>query len=291
MNIQVIAPSACVDEAIILRSKEILKELDVDITLSQHIFAQYRYLAGTIDQRLNDLRTAMQDPRIEAVWCGRGGTGAAQLLPLLNSWTLAKPLIGYSDSTVLLNYIAMQGGQAIHGAVFQEISQKNLNDLPISQDGQEVLALLNPLFQQQVIHYSVTPLNHFAQQADKITAKVLGGNLTTLCTLQGTNWSLKLKEDAILMLEDVGEPFYRLERSLVQLLQSIDTSKLKAVVMGDFYNCPQKNVPHSLEEIFSEHLDQLNIPLYQADWFGHGEKNRPFWIGKNGSIHHHDLYI
>ena len=93
------------------------------------------------------------------------------------------------------------------------------------------------------------------------------------------------------MIEDVGEPYYRIERSLTQLLQSIDTSQLKALILGDFYQCPQKNVTQSMTEIVSEHLEPLKIPLYQCDWFGHGALNRPFWIGKKGKIIDSQLVI
>lgn len=291
MKITVIAPSACVDAEPIELAKNSLLEFNVQAEFSTHLFAQYRYLAGSTTEKISDLHDAVNDLSLDAIWCGRGGTGAAQLLPHLDTWLLNKPLIGYSDSTVLLNYIAMHGGQAIHGPVFQEIAVKNINDMSISIDAQEVLALLNPLFSQQANLYSLQAINTLAKDSSLISGKILGGNLTTLCSLQGTPWALTLKQDSILLIEDVGEPFYRLERLLVQLLQSIDTSKLKAVVMGDFYNCPQKNVPHSLEEIFNEHLEPLNIPLYVGNWFGHGEQNRPFWIGKTGQISQTQLSI
>ncbi len=93
-----------------------------------------------------------------------------------------------------------------------------------------------------------------------------------------------LDQPSVLLIEDVGEPYYRIERAFTQLLQSIHTSNLKAVVLGDFYQCPQKNVPQTIAEIVAEHLEALNIPLYQCDWFGHGAVNRPFWIGQKGKI-------
>lgn len=292
MNIQVIAPSACVDQHATYLAQQQLGDFGVHTLLSSHIFEQHRYLAGTIEQRLNDLKQACENPAIEAIWCDRGGTGAAQLLPFLDSWILNKPIIGYSDSTVLLNYVAMHGGQALHAPVFQEIAVKNLNEfMPISTDAQEVLALLSPALQSQESHYPVQALNHFAVQCNQINGKILGGNLATLCSLQGTPWRLQLKQPSILLLEDVGEPYYRLERLLLQLLQSIDISYLQAVVLGDFYHCPQKNVPHSIAEIFAEHLYPLGIAMYQGDWFGHGELNRPFWIGKEGTILDKMLHI
>lgn len=288
MKIQVLAPSSCVDVAPIRLAQQHLHDFGITVELSEHLFAQHRYLAGTPKQRIHDLFTACCDINIDALWCGRGGTGAAQLLPLLDTWLLNKPLIGYSDSTALLNYIVMQGGQALHAPVFQEIAVKNLNPLSeISIDAQEVLALLSPIHHLPQ-HYPViacSPITTIIQ------GKILGGNLTTLCSLQGTPWALQLSQPSILLLEDVGEPFYRLERSLVQLLQSIDLTQLKAVVFGDFYQCPQKNVPHALMDIFAEHLTALNIPMLKADWFGHGEQNRPFWLGAMGEIDTQNLKI
>ena len=296
MHFRIVSPSACVDREKIQLAQRLLERLGHRVSLAEHVFAQHRYLAGTLQQRLLDLKHACLDPCVDAIWCARGGTGAAELVPLLGDWMLNKPIIGYSDSTVLLNYVAMHGGQALHGAVFQEIAVKNLDNQLLSQDGLDAISLVSAAKicdeTAQFNHYPLAALNRFAQQNSALTQlQVLGGNLTVLCGLQGTANALQLKQPSILLLEDVGEAYYRLERCLVQLLQSIDTTQLKAVVLGDFYQCPQKNVPHSIAEIFSEHFNPLAIPLYQCDWFGHGTHNRPFWIGKLGSIQDSQLII
>ncbi len=296
MNIRIVAPSATLDSDAIHLAQQQIQEFGINASFSTHLFAQYRYLAGTVNERLADLKAACEDTNIDAIWCGRGGTGSAQLLLYLDSWILNKPIIGYSDSTVLLNYITMHGGTALHAPVFQEIATKNLNDFTaISSDAQEILALLNPVLKNQTSHYPIQAINtaaqHIVTSSTSINGTVLGGNLTTLCSLQGTPWALQLNQPSILLIEDVGEAYYSLERLLVQLLQSINISSLKAIILGDFYNCPQKNVPHSIAQIFAEHLDPLNIPMYIGDWFGHGEQNRPFWVGKTGHIQHNQLMI
>ena len=288
MHFRIVSPSACVDVENIKLAQTQLEQLGHQVSLAEHVFGQYRYLAGTTQQRIQDLQKASEDPSIDAIWCARGGTGAAMLLPELGPWILNKPIIGYSDSTVLLNYIAMQGGCSIHAPVFQEIACKNLENAPLSTDALKTIALLNAQTPQ---NYALSAINPFAQDFNIHHVHILGGNLTVLCSLQGTPFSLKLTQPTVLLLEDIGEPYYRIERCLVQLLQSIDTSLLKAVVLGDFYHCPQKNVPHSLTQILNEHLEALQIPLYQCSWFGHGEHNRPFWVGKNGSIQNAQLII
>ena len=291
MHFHIVSPSSCVDMDQIELAQNYLLQLGHQVTLSEHVAAQYRYLAGSVEQRISDLKQACLDPEIDAIWCGRGGTGASQLLPHLGSWMLNKPIIGYSDSTVLLNYVAQHGGQALHAPVFQEIASKNLSLGPLSSDALEVVRLLSATDASNS-PYPLTAMNAAARQIESITtATILGGNLTVLCSLQGTPEALKLEQPSILMLEDIGEAFYSLERSLTQLLQSIDTSQLRAVVMGDFYQCPQKNVPHDLHEIFAEHLDPLQVPLYECRSFGHGTANRPFWIGRLGRVEQLQLLI
>lgn len=283
MHFKIVSPSACVDIENIKLAQTHLERLGHQVSLGQHVFAQYRYLAGTIEQRVEDLKQACLDPTVDAVWCGRGGTGAAMLLPFLGEWILNKPIIGYSDTTVLLNYIAMHGGQALHAPVFQEIAVKNLDNSPLSYDALKTVSLLTADSHKQNL-YALSVINRFNQNQVLENLHILGGNLTVLCSLQGTPHGLALDQPSVLLIEDVGEPYYRIERAFTQILQSIHTSNLKAVVLGDFYQCPQKNVPQTIAEIVAEHLEALNIPLYQCDWFGHGAVNRPFWIGKKGKI-------
>lgn len=290
MHFKIVSPSACVDIENIQLAQAQLERLGHTVSLGQHVFSQYRYLAGTIEQRIKDLKQACLDPNVDAVWFARGGTGAAMLLPYLDEWILNKPTIGYSDSTVLLNYVAMHGGMALHAPVFQEIAVKNLDNSPLSYDALKTISLLNT-DQNKPQHYTLSSSNCFTQEQSTDDIQILGGNLTVLCSLQGTPYPLQLNQPSVLLIEDVGEPYYRIERSLTQLLQSIDTSQLKALILGDFYQCPQKNVTQSMTEIVSEHLEPFKIPLYQCDWFGHGALNRPFWIGKKGKIIDSQLVI
>lgn len=283
MHIHIVAPSGCVEQNAIFSAQAACQTLGYRVSLAKHIFSQHRYLAGRKEQRLEDLHAACTHLDIDLIWCARGGVGAAQLSPYLGDWIGNKPIIGYSDSTVLLNAAVARGGVALHAPVFNEITTKNTNEFSaISMDAQETLALC-AIDSTMGNHYPLQPYTNGAL-TQPITGKLLGGNLTVLASLQGTTGSIALKSPSILLIEDVGEAYYRLERCWVQLLQSIDTTQLKAVVMGDFTHCPQKNVPHGLADIFAEYLQSLNIPLFIADWFGHGEKNRPIWLGKVGTI-------
>lgn len=287
MHFHIVTPSSCVDIEHILLAQSHLQALGHQVTLAEHITAQHRYLAGTAEQRAEDLKRACLDPEIDVIWCGRGGVGAAQLVPFIGDWILNKPIIGYSDSTVLLNLIAQRGGQALHGPVFQEIAVKNLSTQALSDDALAVVELMsNP---QATVRFTLEAMNTTAQQQPSLQGQALGGNLTVLCSVQGTAAALQFQQPSILLIEDVGEAYYRLERCFTQILQSTDSSKLQAVVMGDFYQCPQKIVPQSLAEIFAEHLDRLGIALYQTPNFGHGLSNHPLWIGQTAQIQNSEL--
>ncbi|MFB2539530.1 MULTISPECIES: LD-carboxypeptidase [unclassified Acinetobacter] len=289
LHIRVIAPSAMIDFALIERSRYALENLGYKVSFSKHLQATHRYLAGTIAQRVQDIVEAYQDDDVDVIWCGRGGTGAAQLLPLLSQYNLTpamqkKPFLGYSDSTTLLNYITKQNGLAMHAPVFQELANKNIDEnQSLSQDALQTLALLQQRLNQP---FDLSPI---LKTAHPPQGKILGGNLAVLCSLQGTAWQLHLDQPSILLLEDVGEPYYRLERLWVQLLQSIDLNHLQAVVLGDFYQCPQKDVPHSIADIFVEYLKDTHVGLYQTSQFGHGLCNQPFILGQIAQVKDNQL--
>lgn len=303
LHIRVISPSGAVDATAIEQAQLALQQRGFDVSLGQSVFAQHRYLAGTIQQRVQDFITAYRDPRVDAIWCGRGGSGAGQLLPYLDTFYLndhfkQKPLIGYSDNTCLLNYIQQRHGLAMHAPVFQEICQKNLDPqieqhqyIPISKNALQVLDLIQQPLEPK--HYTLKPIYMPTQLPIDlpIQGQLIGGNLTTLCSLQGTPYAIKANQPSILILEDIGEVYYRLERLWVQLLQSLNLKNIKAIILGEFYQCPQHQVEQHFSDIFAEYLKNTDIPLYQVDFMGHGKDNQPFYLGKMAQIQQQTLFI
>ena len=276
MRIRVVAPGAAVKEEKITAAAEVLEASGHVITFGAHTFQRHRYLAGRDELRLEDLRSAMTDKTVDAVWFARGGTGCMYLLPHVADWLAHKPIIGYSDNCSLLLQEWKLGGCAIHGPVFEEIVVGDA----ISQHAEDVLTLLSK--GSAALHFSgLTPGGNLERV--NVTGPALGGNLATLSSLAGTPW-LPSMAGGIVLLEDVGEPFYRIERSLAQLRLCGALDGALAVVLGDFTNCPARGVLHTLEEIFAEHLNPLNIPIYCGAPFGHGQINRPWQLGRIATI-------
>ncbi|MFP8911246.1 LD-carboxypeptidase, partial [Pseudomonas aeruginosa] len=118
-RVALIAPASAIATDVLEATLRQLEVHGVDYHLGRHVEARYRYLAGTVEQRLEDLHNAFDMPDITAVWCLRGGYGCGQLLPGLDWGRLQaaspRPLIGFSNIPVLLSAFHSHGQPAIHG--------------------------------------------------------------------------------------------------------------------------------------------------------------------------------
>ncbi|MFO6378335.1 LD-carboxypeptidase, partial [Pseudomonas aeruginosa] len=157
------------------------------------------------------------------------------------------PLIGFSDISVLLSAFHRHGLPAIHGPVATGLG---LSPLSAPREQQERLASLASVSRLLAGIDHELPVQHLGGHKQRVEGALIGGNLTALACMAGTLGGLHAPAGSILVLEDVGEPYYRLERSLWQLLESIDARQLGAICLGSFTDCPRKEVAHSLERIF-----------------------------------------
>jgi muramoyltetrapeptide carboxypeptidase len=287
LRIRVIAPAAAVDRGAIELAAELLIQAGHTVTYGRHLFARYRYFAGHLEERLADLVDAARDETVDVIWFARGGMGGAQLLAHIDGLKIDKPVIGHSDNFSLLHWISLRGGFAVHGPVFEELSvghgerddaeRADTHEPHLRPEVIESLALLSGTKRsEQERSFELRARGNGVTRG--IRGVTLGGNLTSIVSLVGTPWQASFG-GALLFLEDVGEAYYRLERMLFQLLHGDALSSVRAICLGDFDSCPRRNVPHSIEQIFAEYLDPLDIPLFNGLPFGHGATNRPWRVG------------
>ncbi len=284
LAVSLIAPSSFTAPEAIDAGIRGLEALGVEARRVEPLQAPERYLAGSRDHRLAQLHAAFDDPDTQAVWAVRGGFGAAQLIDGIDWGRLArssKPLIGYSDVTVLLDHCHRHGVPAIHGPVAKaaggllegEADERAI----VRRQFEEILALIagpTPL------DYPVTP---YANAPATLEGPVVGGNLATLASLVGTPAGFRAPPGALVILEDVGEPYYRLERALWQLVHGGALDRAAAVCLGTFEGCTAYG-DTSLEAIVAETLAPLGLPLYSGLPSGHGLHNRPWRYGAPGRI-------
>jgi muramoyltetrapeptide carboxypeptidase len=240
------------------------------LVYEERVFARTGYLAGSDEERLAELRAVLSDPDVKAVICARGGYGLTRILAGLDSTEFArapKAIVGFSDVTALHAWAAKLGVPTIHGPVLAQ-----LGELP-EEDTQSVIDLLEGA--------PPKPIEGLRTRAGSGAAegRLLGGNLEMISRLVGTPWALDLR-DAILLIEEVGERPYRIDRSLTQLMLAGALDGVRGVVVGDLVNCHEPKQPSpTADEVVVERLGRLGVPVCTGAPIGHGPRNRAVPLG------------
>jgi muramoyltetrapeptide carboxypeptidase len=238
----------------------------------EELFSRDGYLAGSDTRRAAELNRYLRDPQVKAIVCARGGYGLLRILPLLDSDALRSrplPIVGFSDVTALLAWAHVTAGvRSIHGPVVTQ-----LGELPAS-DPQALVRLLE----------EPAPTGPWYRELKAVVpgrarGPLLGGNLEVLSRLVGTRYLPRL-QGAILVLEEVGERPYRIDRTLTQLLLAGVLDGVAGVIVGRLEKCdePDGTAPTALE-VVRERLAPLGVPFCVGAPVGHGERNKPFPFG------------
>jgi muramoyltetrapeptide carboxypeptidase len=256
------------------RAQELCRALGYEPVLGTNAYSRHGYLAGTDDQRLSDLNGVLQDQRLDAIWCIRGGYGALRLLDRVDYEAMArwpKALVGFSDITALLNAITrITGVVTYHGPVARapmpQFSRRHFERVLVSGEVPGRLDLLPPpaavLVPQE--HRIVTLVGGTAE------GPLAGGNLSLLQCLIGTPYFPDLSR-AILFLEDVDEDLYKVDRMLAHLRLVGALEKLAGVAVGRFTELDRASRDGALgfDEVLATYLQPLGIPVAYGFPIGH----------------------
>ena len=202
------------------RGEALVRALGWEPVLAPHAGGHHGYLSGTDEERLGDLNAALADPRVDAVWCLRGGYGMTRILPGLDfaaARRRPKVVLGFSDITARLVPLFVETGLVtFHGPIARTemgpFARYHLDRVVTNVNAPGRLGRLAP------------PADTLVPQKDRIATLVpgvaegplVGGNLTLLQCLIGTRWFPDLR-GAILFIEDVGEDVYSIDRMLSHL--------------------------------------------------------------------------
>lgn len=275
-TVALIAPAGAVLPERIKATCALLTRMGYRPQLMNNARARHRYLAGTVEQRLEDFHAAFNLADVTAVWCLRGGYGCAQLVDHIDWQNLPDvPLLGYSDISVLLSAFHARGRQALHAPVATELALLEQADGATREARGASMASIASVLQNGGGHMETT---YVAGPQAPVEGPLIGGNLTTLASVAGTSGALHVPNGAILMLEDVGERLYRLERSFFQLLASLEPSRLSAVCLGSFIDCDTGD--SSVEAMVQAWLAPHDVALYHQLPFGHGAHNQAWPVGR-----------
>ncbi len=285
-SIGLIAPGSSITEDKLQAAISNLESLGLKPVYTKNILAKHGYLAGKDEDRLSDLHQMFGDPKIDGIWCIRGGYGCTRLLPFIDYKLIKKNpkvLIGYSDITALLQGIYKKTGLiGFHGpvAVSNPTSYTIENFQKVVMHSTDKIVLKNAVENQnsETKNYQTKVIKE-----GKASGKLIGGNLSLISALAGTKYKLSFK-NKILFLEDVGEKPYRIDRMLTQLRQSCDLRKASAILLGIFNDCEGGNNSLSLMETLEDRLGDLDIPVIYGMSFGHIDHQFTLPIGINASL-------
>lgn len=234
--------------------------------------------ANTDEKRFQHLIEALNSPDYAAVWCLRGGYGCTRLMPeliKLNPSEHFKWFIGFSDITVLHSWLNDHWHwPTLHGPGIRQLACQELDELSV-QSLKNILLGQNP-----VLNYSdLVCLNKFTQA---IQAPIVGGNLAVLESSIGTPWEFNC-QNKILLIEEINEDAYRVDRSLNHLLQAHLIQQASAIILGDFMNTnpEQEKVVNQVLPLFA---NQCTCPVFRLRGIGHGRRNLPIPLNIKASI-------
>jgi muramoyltetrapeptide carboxypeptidase len=274
-RVAVVAPAGIPDMNNIERSVELLESWGLTVIRGEHLADRFRYLAGTNEHRAADLHWALSDPSIDIVWIARGGYGCVHCLPSLpDNVPCHKTVIGFSDATAVFCALrSMPNVRLIHGP--------SLNSLAAKVDDhtrQSVLAML------QGIDAEPVALRRLHGSGEPVEGVLGGGNVTVLASLAGTRWQARW-DGAIVLLEDVTELAYRIDRSVTLLKESGTFDGARAFVLGDFIRCPvPAGADFTVEDVLVDLLRPFGVPILAGFPIGHGARNVPWEYGARASI-------
>ncbi|WP_043267416.1 LD-carboxypeptidase [Streptomyces sp. CT34] len=266
-RVAVVAPSGPVAPEPLAGGLDILRGWGLDPVTAPHVQAGHGtlgYLAAADEARARDLQEAWCDPSVTAVFAARGGYGAQRMVDLLD-WdalraAVPKPLIGFSDVTALHEAFAVRAGvTSLHGP--------SVAGRALSRDESTREHLRRTLFAPETVRTlasaAARPL--VPGRARGVT---LGGCLTLLAAELGTVWSRPGAAGGLLLLEDTGEPPYRIDRALTQLLRAGWLDGVAGIVLGSWARCgPYERV----REVLADRLGGLGVPVVEEFGFGHGD--------------------
>lgn len=234
--------------------------------------------AGTAEERAGDLRSALEDPTVRAIWCARGGYGTVQLLEHLDLSSLRRDpkwIIGFSDVTVLHNAIHNMGICSMHAQMPHNIGAKS--------EG-AVGSLKSALFGDV---RAISPGPGPVMRTGEGHGRLLGGNLSVLHSLRGTPYDIDPR-GAILLLEDLDELLYHVDRMVMNLKLGGWFDALAGLVIGGMNDMRNKNEEDPFgpgaEEIIRRALGRTTYPVCSGFPVGHIADNRAVVLGRNAKL-------
>lgn len=280
----IVGPSSTLGDYSLEQGLAVLHALGYKTKLGKSATAHWGYLAGDDALRAQDITDMFADDSVDGIICLRGGYGATRLLPLLDYQTIAahpKLFVGFSDITALHTvFLQRCRFMPVHGTMVMSLGRN------ASAYTKTCLAkgLANP-YQPGKIPLPADWHMESIVPGD-VTGTICGGNLMLLAATTGTPYALQI-EDAILLIEEIGEEAYSLDRMLCQLEEAGIIARARGIIFGEFTRCePNEPAPYEFtsREIVYQYAKRWGKPAVWGFPAGHGTDNTWLPLGMKARL-------
>jgi len=277
-TIGIVAPGRKVTPGDVEEAVSTFQAWGLNVVAAPRLFSNdHPYLAGTDQQRLHDLQRMIDDPAIAAVICARGGYGSSRFIDALNYTSLQdqpKWIIGFSDVTAIHLKLYSLGIESVHGTMPILF--------PMKEAKPSVESLRKILFdEQQIIEAS----GHSFNRVGECTGFVVGGNLSLLVDSLGTSSELNT-EGKILVIEEIDEYRYKIDRMINQLKRAGKLNALKGLIVGYMTDIKDPSLPfgEDVNAIVLQHTKEFSYPIAFNFPIGHENPNMAWRHGATGTL-------
>lgn len=283
--VELIAPASRCSDNELAEIKALIESWGLVCLINETIFGQDLLCANSDALRFKLLEKALLNPNTKAIICVRGGYGSMRLIPKLEQ--MSKPqspklFVGMSDITALHLFFQQHWGwPTIHASASPaKCSSESLASLKAILFGES----------ESIVFKGLKALNQKAQAKQIISSIITGGNLCLLQTSLGTTWELDAN-NKILLIEEIGERAYKVDRMLEQLHQAKRFEGVQAIIFADFLTGLEPDGSSLIQPVLERFAQSCDFPVLQLTGIGHGFINYPIFLGKQARLQFGDDII
>ena len=251
---------------------ELLESWNLNVKIGKTIGLENNQFAGSDEDRIKDFQVMLDDDKVKAIWCARGGYGTVRIIDALNFSNFKKNpkwIIGYSDVTALHNHIHNSGFETLHATM----------PVDIVKNTPEALKSLKKALFGDNLSYSIN--------SDKLNklgiakGKLVGGNLSMLYSLLGSETTINT-DGKILFLEDLDEYLYHIDRVMQNLKRNGYFNNLSGLIIGSMSDMNDNTIPFgkTAQEIVLDVCNEYDFPICFNFPAGHIDDNRALILGR-----------
>jgi len=245
-----------------------IEALGFVVVLSPWIADSWKYLAGSDEARLSELHWAYSEPDIDGILCLRGGYGSLRILPQLD-WAILKQhpkvFIGMSDITALQLAIHAKTDLVTFAGPMPALNK--FGKFTSFSTSSLLSAITGTGVVPWMIHEGPGDPDPVVLSGGTASGTLLGGNLNTIVSMIGTPFEVSF-DGAIMILEEINEAPYRVDRMVTQLLLGGHLDNVCGIALGRFHGCYEKS-ENEIVDVLEERLSPLNIPILYGLALGH----------------------